>query len=217
METLTEILIKNGMAGRVVSTSAVSDLVAGSRQRRWGLVHRALESGELIKLKRGLYLLDPALTGQTVSVYSIANRLVPESYISMETALSYHGWLQEAPVAVQSCIPSGRSRSYGNPIGEFVYRTLPALGSDYYLGVNRNEISKNVYMIAGIERALGDTLYFRQSEWRGISGLCDELRIDMSVLEELDITLLGKLEEFYRSRSVRLLLRRLLSALGGEQ
>lgn len=217
METLTEILIRNGMAGRVFSTAAVSDLVDGSRQRRWGLVHRALESGELTKLKRGLYLLDPALTGQTVSAYTIANRLVPESYISMETALSYHGWLQEEPVEIQSCIPSGKSRSYSNPIGEFVYRTLPALGSDYYLGVHRNVTSSDVYMIAGVERALGDTLYFRKPEWRGISGLCDELRIDMNVLEELDTTLLGQLGEFYRSGTVRQLLRKLLSALGGKR
>ena len=162
MEILTDILIKSGMSGRIVSTAVVTDLVKGGKQRRWGLLHRALESGELKKLKRGLYALDPALTGKEISILTIANRLAPDSYVSMETALGHHGWLQEEPVAIRSCTPSGRSRSYRNHFGDFLYSTLPALGSDYYLGVLREESAGDVYMIAGIERALGDTLFLRQ-------------------------------------------------------
>lgn len=59
MQTLTETLIKEGMTGRILSTAAISNLIEGSSNRKWGLVHRALESGELVQLRRGLYVLDP--------------------------------------------------------------------------------------------------------------------------------------------------------------
>lgn len=217
METITEILIKEGMPGRVLSTAVISNLIEGSANRRWGLVHRALESGELIQLKRGLYVLDPALTGRDLSIFTIANRMVPESYISMETALDYHGWLQEEPASVRSCIPAGRSRSYQNHFGEFIYRSLPASKSDFFLGVRRAGSDDSTFLIAGPERALGDTLFSRQLEWQGITGLCSSLRVDLGVLESLDLGLLRELVEFYRSPELRKFLRNLVKALGGER
>lgn len=217
METLTELLFKKGMKGRILSTSVITNLVQGSPGRRWGLVHRALKSGELIQLKRGLYVLDPSLTEQETSTFTIANRLIAESYVSMESALGYHGWLQEELTAVQSCIPEGRTRRYRNQFGEFIYRSVPNNGSDFYLGVRREESEQNYFLIAGPERAMGDTLLSRKPRWQGITGLCSSLRIDIELLDGMDLNLLKELSSFYRSPELRHYLRNLQSALGGER
>ena len=215
METLTELLIKRGMKGRILSTSVIANLVKGSPGRRWGLVHRALDSGELIQLKRGLYVLAPSLTEREISSFTIANRLIPESYVSMETSLDYHGWLQEQPTAVQSCIPEGRTRRYRNLFGDFIYTSVPNNGSDFYLGVRREESEQDCFLMAGPERALGDTLLSRKPKWQGITGLCSSLRIDLELLEGLDLNLLKELSNFYRSPELRQYLQNLQSALGG--
>lgn len=142
--------------------------------------------------------------------------MVPEGYVSMETALDYHGWLQKAPASVRSCIPVGRSRSYQNHFGEFIYKSLPVRGSDFFLGVRRAGSGSNTFLIAGRERALGDTLLTRQLRWKGVSGLCSSLRVDLDVLKDLDLVMLRELSEFYRSPKLRKYLRNLQQALGGE-
>ncbi len=37
------------------------------------------------------------MTSVDISRLSVANRLAPESYVTMESALGYLGWLQEEP------------------------------------------------------------------------------------------------------------------------
>ena len=73
----------------------------------------------------------------------------------------------------------------------------------------------NAFVIAGPERALGDTACLRRLTWEGIGGLCARLRVDMNVLADLDLELLDQLTGGYRSPSVRELLSRLSQALGG--
>ncbi|MBD3369003.1 hypothetical protein GF402_01415 [Candidatus Fermentibacteria bacterium] len=216
METLTEMLLERGLGGKVISNSTVRNVVDGSQGRRWGLLHRAFESGELIRLKRGLYVVNPSVSREGPSVYLIANMMVSGGYVSMESALDFHGWLQESPAVVSSCIPEERSRSFQNRFGEFVYRRLPWRLEDFYLGVGGESSGGDAFVIAGPERALGDTLYSRRLSWEGISGLCARLRIDMELLEGLDLELLGELTRGYRSPQVRELLDKLRKALGGE-
>lgn len=215
METLTEMLLESDLGGNVISKTTIRDVVGGSEGRRWGLVHRALSSGELVRLKRGLYVVSPSVSRQRPSVYHIANMLVPEGYASMESALDFHGWLQEKPSVVSSCVPEGRSRSFQNPFGEFVYKRLPWRVDNFYLGTVGAAAGGNAFVIAGPERALGDTAYFRRLTWEGIGGLCARLRVDMDVLEGLDLELLDQLTGGYRSPSVRELLMTLSQALGG--
>ncbi len=53
MQTLTEKLIQAGWMGRVLSLAQVARLLDGSPQRRYNLVNRALQHGELLQLRRG--------------------------------------------------------------------------------------------------------------------------------------------------------------------
>lgn len=216
METLTDLLLKSKYRNQFVTSDMINRLLEGSSARRWGLVNRALKKSELIKLRRGLYTLDPAIAGTVISRFSIANRMVPESYITQETALGYYGWLQEEPVLIQSGIGSGRRREYLNTFGEFVYERIPVSEADFLKGVDRVALSGSHVLIASRERALCDTVNNRGLKWKGIVGLCEELRTDVSNLYRLNQQILKELSRIYKFKNTRLVLSKLLYALGGE-
>ena len=53
------------------------------------------KQGVIIRLKRGLYVLNPEYSGKALSSELIANHLYTPSYISMSTALRYYGLIPE--------------------------------------------------------------------------------------------------------------------------
>ena len=215
METLTELVLKTGYSGVIITPSIITRLVGGSSARRWGLVNRALQSNELIRLKRGMYILSPALSRIDISRLSIANRLVPESYITMESALGYFGWLQEEPVLVQSCINHGRARTFVNTFGSFAYTRISVADHKFYMGVLRETLPNGYALIASPERAIYDLVYDRTLKWEGILGLCAAVRMDVSYLSELNTDDLRDIATIYRSSKARIFITRLASALDG--
>jgi len=216
MDTLTEQLILGGFSGRFITPDVVQRLVGGGDARRWGLVHRAMENGGIIRLRRGLYLLSPKFSGKETSRFCIANRLLPGSYVSLESALSFHGWLQEESFLVQSCLNQGRSKTFRNVFGDFSYETIPVGQVDLLKGVQRVQLPGGPALVASPERALADTLHSRELTWEGIIGLCEQLRTDVSNVYDLDTESLRELAGIYRSPGVRKYLSELLIALEGK-
>ena len=53
------------------------------------------KNGYIIRLKRGLYVVNPEHSGKMLSSELIANHLYAPSYISMSTALRYYGLIPE--------------------------------------------------------------------------------------------------------------------------
>ena len=53
------------------------------------------KQGVIIRLKRGLYVINPEYSGKTLSSELIANHLYTPSYISMSTALRYYGLIPD--------------------------------------------------------------------------------------------------------------------------
>ena len=47
------------------------------------------KEGKLIRLKKGMYVVSPDVSGELLSVELIANHLYGPSYVSMESALGY--------------------------------------------------------------------------------------------------------------------------------
>lgn len=61
--------------------------------QKLGLLER---DGDIIRLKRGLYVCSERSTGKVLSLELIANKLLTTSYVSMSTALRYYGLIPEA-------------------------------------------------------------------------------------------------------------------------
>jgi len=112
----TEKLKYAGFGERVFTDKDLARFFGGTPARRYGLVNKALAKGELIRIRRGVYILAEKYRPVKLSRFLVANQTVLGSYISFESALSYHGWIPERVAVVMSVIYRGRSRSFDTPL-----------------------------------------------------------------------------------------------------
>ena len=155
---------------------------------------QALEDdGKLIRLKKGLYVVSPEVSGELLSVELIANHLYGPSYVSMESALRYYGLIPEKVITVRSAT-TNRSKKFENEIGVFQYVSV---NEDYYsVGISQKTVNrKYAFLIASPEKALCDTiistpnLYFQSAKAVAVY-LEDDLRFDISALQDFDKTII---------------------------
>lgn len=203
MQTLTEQLLDAGFADRVFSDSQLSRLLEGSSQRRYNLVNRAMKAGELIRLSRGLYMLPDKYRSKPYHPYALAQMLVPGSYVSMETALSFHGWIPESVHTCVSVVPGRKSVNFRHEkMGLFTFHPL-AIQKGYFLElVERVELGEQALLMASPLRAVMDLVCFRKLEWQGLSWIEQGMRIDNAVLAAVTAADIQSLKNVYKQRRV---------------
>ena len=82
---------------------------------------RALEKdGQLIRLKRGLYVVDEQISGKPINVRLCANHIYGPSYVSLQWALRWYVLIPER-VFTMTSITTKRSREFENKLGRFTY------------------------------------------------------------------------------------------------
>ncbi len=120
-------------------------------------ISRWLASGRLIQLRRGLYAIAPPHARELPGTLDVASRLQRPSYVSLESALAYHGVIPEA-VPVVTSVTTGRPRRFRTPVGDFVYRHLHSSLFWGYQEVGRGP--GNPTYVAFPEKALLDLFHF---------------------------------------------------------
>ena len=140
---------------------------------------RSLRSSDIQKLKRGLYIFGDRLRRNSVENFYIANLLYAPSYISFESALSFHGLIPEAVFVTTSACQQNRKKYFKTMLGDFSFDHLPC--SPFYLGVEKYQV-KGGAIIATPLRALFDLVYQRRSKYQKATNLEDDLRIDLDDL-----------------------------------
>ncbi len=110
---------------------------------------------QVIRLKRGLYVCNPDITGKTISTDLVANHLYTPSYVSMSSALRYYGLIPEEVFTKQS-MTLKHSRDFDTPIGRFEYTYITKKA----FSVGLTSIIKDDYafVIATPEKALCDLI-----------------------------------------------------------
>lgn len=177
-------------------------LLGGSEDRRYSWVKRALHQGELVRLKRGVYLIDHL----PLDAFEVAQHLYGPSYISLESALSYHGWIPEAVYATTS-VSAKRSPTIRTPIGVFSYDHTPA--EQFFMGVEKIE----GFLMASPWKALADYVYVHRKKWKNLSEMMKDLRIERASIEESDKKVLEEIAEYYDSPRVRRFAKKMLGEL----
>jgi hypothetical protein len=173
-------------------------------------ISEMIRSGELIALRRGLYVPGPELDLPIPEPFLIANHLRGPSYVSLETALSYWNMIPERVVEVSS-ITLKTSRTYRTPIGRFSYRRGAA--PYYSFGVVRVELAPQQFaLLASREKALCDTILYTSGVLlRSISQtmdyLLEDMRIDEEALRQLSIpTIQSWIEDAPKRSSLEMLI-----------
>lgn len=113
------------------------------------------KNGYIIRLKRGLYVVNPEYTGKRLSNELIANHLYAPSYVSMSTALRYYGLIPEA-VYVNQSMTVKHSRSFHTPIGNYDYKCISR--EAFAVGVRTERFADYAFLIASPEKALCDLI-----------------------------------------------------------
>ena len=113
------------------------------------------KQGIIIRLKRGLYVVNPEYSGKTLSSELIANHLYTPSYISMSTALRYYGLIPEA-VYVHQSMTVKHPRSFQTPIGSYDYKYISRKA--FPIGVRSMYKDNYAFLIASPEKALCDLI-----------------------------------------------------------
>lgn len=215
MTPLTEQIFTSGLADRPLSANQVARLLGGGDARRYGLVNRALKAGELIRPRRGLYVLNPVYRKQPLHPFVLAQQMLPGSYVSAESALGFHGWIPELVHTVLSMSHGGKSVTYQHAqLGQFEFRRMTTHIGYFLQSVARHELPHQAALIAEPLRALLDLVYLRKLEWQGLDFLTHGIRIDEQQLFSvtgLDIT---RLQDVYKGRREQAFLTELQRSLG---
>jgi predicted transcriptional regulator of viral defense system len=117
---------------------------------------RWTNAGKIYQLRRGLYALAPPYQKVRPHPFTAANRMVPGSYVSCQSALSHYNLIPEyVPTVVSVC--SSRPRTWDTPLGSFLFRHVRR---KYLFGYRLMELGeKQQALVAGPEKALLDLIY----------------------------------------------------------
>lgn len=163
---------------------------------------RLERDGEIIRLKKGLYVVSTKVSRVELSEFTLANHIYGPSYVSMQSALRYYGLIPENDYTVLS-MTTGVARSYQNPIGAFSYIHVSA---DYYnVGVTMKEEVGASFMIATPEKALCDlmihtpnlNLRFQTSVREYLE---EDIRFDMEQLQKFNIDIIKECAKVSRKK-----------------
>lgn len=190
--------IREALPHDIFTYTEVKNLIQGSADSRYGLLKRALAKGEIVRIRRGLYGLSKKYQRSGISVFELAQKIYSPSYISLESALSFHGWIPEAVYTVTS-VSLRRSKDFEATFGLFSYKRIPEFS---LIGVDRIKADKSLYFMATPTKAIVDYLCVYKKEWKGVEPLIESLRVEPKSLEDLSVELLLNLMETYRNKRV---------------
>jgi len=176
----------------------------------------ALEKrGQIIRLKKGLYVVSDKISRKTLSRELIANHLYGPSYISFETALAFYGLIPEKVFAMRSATFK-RAIRFENVVGNFEYITIP---KNYYsIGISQQTVDNEyTYLIATPEKALCDLILATpnlrlQSVKAMRIYLEEDMRVDFSDLN-INIEIIRQCVEMGRKKGELIQLLKLLSKI----
>lgn len=199
MQRLTEIALEKAVDG-VFTRPEVACWVGGSQNRQFALIKRALGAGEILRVHRGLYCLAAKYLRQKLDPFVLAQRIYGPSYISLETALSHHGWIPEAVYAITS-VCMDRSREFDTPLGHFSFARVPQRA--LYAEVARVETEAGSFLLAAPLKALADYIYVHKNDWDSARPVIQSLRVDEENLASVDSQAFDRLASNYASLRVR--------------
>ena len=177
------------------------DLSPGARK---AIVHRAIQSGEILRLKPGLFCLHELFRKTHLHPFVLAGAIYFPSHVSLESALHHHGLIPEAVYQVASVIPA-RSRVFRTPLGEFSFQRVPTRYPRAGVRAVRFE-PEGWAFVASPLRAIADLVYLRKEvSWGrdGMAFLLESMRMELDQLREVPLEDHAELLESLRNQRTK--------------
>ena len=161
-----------------------------------------LRSGEIIRIKKGLYVFGEGYRREPLCRELLANLICGPSFISLDSALAYYGLIPERVDAITSVTP-GKARRFETPLGLFIYRQTPC----FSIGYDRIAQGERSFLLAQPERALADKI--RDDRVGGLrtrkemeAYLFENLRMEPDAVRTFDAELLEALAAGMKSHKI---------------
>ncbi len=160
-------------------------------------------------------MVNPSISFKQPEPFLIANHILGPSYISLDSALSFHGLIPERVFEISS-VTIKQSRKFKNATGVYHYTQLPL--PYYAFGIINIILNNNQsIMIASPEKALFDKIIttkgvlFR-STIQAYQYLIENLRIDEERLKALNVAEMSRwLDDAPKKTSLKMMLKTLES------
>jgi predicted transcriptional regulator of viral defense system len=169
-----------------------------------------LKSGDLIRVKKGLYTFGRNIATRAYSKELFANLIYGPSAISLRYALAFYGLIPERVETITS-VTNNRIKHFDTPIGHFDYRYLNQ--KKYPVGLTLDDTNKKqAFLIASPEKALVDQMHLidkdivisNENELEAY--LLADLRLDEALLKKFKLKTLKELQHAYQDSRLALLL-----------
>lgn len=188
-------------------------LLAKTPDARYSWVKRAIANGRLNVLRKGLYVINKKDLGKLPNLFELAQQIKNPSYISLESALSYHGLIPEAVYTTTSVCPK-RDTVVNSDLGIFSYVYTPL--ENFYLGVERIESDGKIFFISSAWKALADFVYVYRKSWQNLNDIEQDMRIETLELKNIDNITFANLQKNYPSKRVRQFLNKIQKEIFNE-
>lgn len=169
-----------------------------------------LKKGELIRIKKGLYIFGESVAQTFYSKEILANLIYGPSAISLTYALSFYNLIPER-VTIMSSITPKRNKNFITPIGTFNYYYLNQ--KKYSVGINLiTHQGQQSFLIASVEKALCDQLYLIDStiqldNQKAVAAyLYEDLRCSKESLKQINLKKLKEIVTIYEDSRLENLL-----------
>lgn len=155
-------------------------------------LHQWSKSGDLLRLRRGLYAFPEKISNQA----EVGPMIYGPSYISLESALHYHGLLPDVVFSL-TLVTTKATRRFTTALGAFHYHHI---NKALFWGYDPDS------MMASKEKALVDYCYLYSGRLQSTEVCWDELR--WQHLEEVDFR---KAKQYAKKTSVQKVVRLIAS------
>ncbi len=199
LHTLPNIIDYQTLKGALVSYKSKRDKIS-----------HLIKTGEIVRIKKGLYVLNESYRRGNISLEHLSNLLYGPSYVSLEYALSYYGLIPEKVVTL-TAVTTGRSREFKTPLGVFTYRNIAL--APFSSGMEIIEFQPEIrFMMASPEKALADFIQSQkgvpsQSTQQYEQYLFENIRMDSGLLSSLSVRELKAFSATYKSQKLSRLCR----------
>ncbi len=153
-------------------------------------IYQLAKEGVIQSIKKGLYVAGPALNvDRKPEPFLLANHILGPSYVSVETALAFHGLIPERVYEIAS-MTTQAPRKFNTPLGTFTYTRLPL--PYYAFGIRSEKLADDQYaMVASPEKALCDKIIttsglLLRSKKAARAFLIENMRMDEEALKQLN-------------------------------
>jgi predicted transcriptional regulator of viral defense system len=158
-----------------------------------------IKKGEIIRVARGVYadsFDEPRLP--------VAGMLMSPSYVSFETALSWHSMIPERVYAIKSVgFALTKEKVFDTPFGRYSFHYLPK--NLFPSALHLAQQQGYGFRVASAEKAILDTLYKIRSirSQKAIEALLfEDLRLERERLNTLKWEVMVALAPYYRSSTI---------------